>query len=256
MAENFRPKPPVAKAFVTKDFIESIPPDPHQGLMFLCTAFREWSDSQAIKRLDQADKRILFLEAYHLLNHYVADSELEEFVDAPKLDEKASEVVKVTTFMYNEAREKITPFVREREEQEQLEAAETKVAQLLGKAFCYRLSRKDIERISELITELEASLGKLETDASGYRKRLKRRLKLLQTDLSETMTSLESFYALLSDAAVLHHKYHQAADHAVKVIKQIVGFAWRSQVNAEDLPTDSLFDVTFESDSREESTQA
>jgi hypothetical protein len=30
---------------------------------------------------------------------------------------------------------KVTPFVREQEEQERLEAAETKVAQLLGKSF-------------------------------------------------------------------------------------------------------------------------
>jgi hypothetical protein len=252
ITEKIIEKPPAAKAFVTKDFIESIPSDPHKGLMYLCTEFREWSNSIEDSRLDQADKRILFLEAYHLLRHYVADTVLEEFVDVPKLDEKASEVIKVTTFMYTESMAKVTPFVREREEQERLEAAETKVAQLLGKSFSYKLSRKDIDRINELTHELIESLGNLEFNSSGYQSRLIRRLHYLQSGLAETMASLESFYVLLSDAAVLYHKYHQAAEHPVKLIKQVVGFAWRSQVNAEELPTDSLLDFAIDSTTRED----
>lgn len=174
----------------------------------------------------------------------------------PKLDDKASEVIKVTTFMYTESMEKVTSFVREREEQERLEAAETKVAQLLGKSFCYKLSRKDIERINELTKELIESLGDLEFNASGYQSRLVRRLHDLQSKLAETMGSLESFYVILSDEAVLYHKYHQAAEHPVKLIKQIVGFAWRSQVNAEDLPTDSQLGIALDSPIRGDQAHA
>lgn len=241
------------KPLVTKQLIESIPTDPHSGLMFLCGKFRAWSESKEVKSGERSEKRILFLEAFHLLKHFTRDNNLETFVDTPKLDEKATEVVKATTLMYTEALEKITPFVSEREEQERVEAAETKVAQLLGKSFSYRFSEKDLIRIHELVRELRVCLENSEELLGSYHQRILRRLNQLETSLSETMGSLELFYVLLSDAAVLFHKLHDKSDQPVSVLKQIVGFAWRSQVNAEDLPSDSRLNIPIHASGQEHS---
>lgn len=242
------------KPFVTAELIESIPSDPHQGLLALCEAFRDWSDAPDIKDSKGSDKRILFLEAYHLLKQVAKRKDLEAFVDAPQLDEKATEVIKATSFMYSEALEQIYPFVKEREEQELIDGAETKVAQLLGTTFTHRLSDNDLARIRELIQELLETIAQSEDISGSYERRLIKRIEALQAGLANTMTSLEMFYILLSDAGVIYHKNQQTAVHSVKLIKQIVAFAWRSQVIAEDLPSDSQLNIPINANFRDDDT--
>ena len=242
------------KPFVTEELIESIPPDPHQGLLALCEAFRDWSESPDIKDSKGSEKRILFLEAYHLLKQFALGKDLETYVDAPKLDEKASEVIKATAFMYSEALEQIYPFVKEREEQELIDGAEKKVAQLLGTAFCYRLSDKDLARIQELIKELQKTITQSEDISGSYERRLLKRLEALHGSLTNTMATLETFYVLLSDAGVIYHKNQQSSVHSVKLIKRIVAFAWRSQVIAEDLPSDSQLNIPISANFHDDET--
>jgi hypothetical protein len=110
-------------------------------------------------------------------------------------------------------------------------------ASLLGHQFHYSLSDADIERIQILINELRHLITNNTRIDEGHRRRLLLRLERLQTELHKRVSDLDRFWGIVADGGVLMRKLGEDAKPIVDRIREIAEIAWRSQADAEQLPS-------------------
>ncbi|UVM48254.1 MULTISPECIES: hypothetical protein [unclassified Pseudomonas] len=71
----------------------------------------------------------------------------------------------------------------------------------------------------------------------GHKRRLLKRLEELQKELHKKVSDLSHFYALMGDFGVAVDKLGKGAKPFTDRIKELIGFAWKSQARAEQLPS-------------------
>ena len=119
----------------------------------------------------------------------------------------------------------------------QLESLKKKFANIVSNVFAYEFTEGDVTRIQTLINELR---GLLATDSGlddGHKQRLLKRLEELQKELHKKVSDLSRFYSLMGDFGVAVGKLGNDAKPFTDRIGELLGFAWKAQARAEQLPS-------------------
>jgi hypothetical protein len=103
--------------------------------------------------------------------------------------------------------------------------------------FAYEFTQGDIKRIQDLINELRAEIGKSAKIPDEHKTRLLKRLEKLQSEMHKKMSDLDRFWGLVGDAGVVIGKFGNDAKPIVDRIREIAAIVWRTQSNAEELPS-------------------
>ncbi|MDR0279091.1 MAG: hypothetical protein LBJ37_14520 [Paucimonas sp.] len=107
----------------------------------------------------------------------------------------------------------------------------------LANGFAYEFTDGDINRIQEIINELRGLISKDSELDSGHKQRLLKRLEDLQKELHKKISSLDRFYSLMGDFGVAVGKLGKDAKPFTDRIGELIGYAWKAQARAEQLPS-------------------
>ncbi|ACI99797.1 hypothetical protein [Rhodospirillum centenum] len=110
---------------------------------------------------------------------------------------------------------------------------------LLRTAPGYTLTEGDIERAQNIINELRGLIAASDSLEERFRQRLLRKLESLQSELHKRMSDFDRVYGMIADASVLMRKIGEDAKPIVERIRELVGIAWRSQAQGEELSSDT-----------------
>ncbi len=109
----------------------------------------------------------------------------------------------------------------------------------LSESFQYEFSQGDLEKIQNLLNELREQISSSDKFADDHKQRLLSRLEKLQSELHKKMSDLDRFWGLIGDAGVAVGKFGNDVKPIVDRIEEITRIVWRTQVRAEELPSDS-----------------
>lgn len=106
-------------------------------------------------------------------------------------------------------------------------------------SFNYKFTDGDLTKIQTLINELRTLIVESELFDPKHKERLLDKLERLQKELYKKMSSLDKFWGLIGEAGIVLGKFGEDAKPFVYIIKQIAQIVWRTQANAEELPSGS-----------------
>lgn len=118
-----------------------------------------------------------------------------------------------------------------------LEALKKSFGISLANGFAYEFTDGDLSRIQKLIDELRGLLAEDSGLDDGHKRRLLMRLEELQKELHKKVSSLNHFYSLMGDFGVAVGKLGKDAKPFTDRIGELLGFAWKAQARAEQLPS-------------------
>ncbi|MFI8647915.1 hypothetical protein ACIGJK_24375 [Pseudomonas iridis] len=118
-----------------------------------------------------------------------------------------------------------------------LEALKKSFGITLANGFAYEFTDGDLSRIQDLINELRGLLADDSGLDDGHKRRLLKRLEELQKELHKKVSDLSHFYGLMGDFGVAVGKLGKDAKPFTDRIGELLGFAWKAQARAEQLPS-------------------
>ena len=215
-------------------FIKSIADDPVQHIVGIVDRVMAHHDEDDGQGWTQQEYRAL-LEGLSLLVSVVESFELPITDDIPVL---SGDLQDDST--------KMNDFLLRVRSMYQGEAANIRLQRMishykasLDSSFFYEFSKGDLNRIQVLINELREQISRAELIEADHRRRLLKRLEMLQSELHKRMSDLDRFWGLVGDAGVVLGKLGEDAKPIVQRIKEIADIVWRTQSRAEELPSDA-----------------
>ena len=113
----------------------------------------------------------------------------------------------------------------------------------LGAVFSYEFSDGDLERIQHLINELRDLISDSADFGGDHKRRLLGRLEKVQAEMHKKMSDLDLLWGLVGEAGVALGKFGEEAKPFVDRIREITNIVWRTQSRAEELPSDTPFEL-------------
>jgi hypothetical protein len=206
------------------DFVLSLPEDAYEAILKILEVYLVKNDKEST----------IVEEAYETRDFLLALSEQYQLDMPDAIKELSSDHTKLNhAFRYLEG------VIQARAQKEQSDHNRQRFTSLLGKQFHYSLSDADVARIQRLLNELRDQISQSTKLEEDHRNRLLRRLERLQAELHKRISDLDRVYGLIGDAGVLVRKLGEDAKPIVDRIGEIYRIAWRSQANAEQLPSSS-----------------
>ena len=111
-----------------------------------------------------------------------------------------------------------------------------KFEEALGTGFFYELSNDDISVIQEHIDKLRSLISETELLDEDYRRRLLRRLEILQAELHKRVSDFDHYYGMAVEIYVLAKKYGEGMSQILNEFKEILRIVFRSHSEREQLP--------------------
>lgn len=175
----------------------------------------------------------IMLEAYALITA-MEDAGLIQFrsVASSVEGDRNSSCAAISVFL--------TDVSREFEQQlsgHKLESLKKKFASIVSVSFAYEFTEGDVTRIQTLINELRDLMANDSALDEGHKRRLLKRLEELQKELHKKVSDLSHFYTLMGDFGVATGKLGKDAKPFTDRIGELLGFAWKAQARAEELPS-------------------
>lgn len=118
-----------------------------------------------------------------------------------------------------------------------LEALKKSFGITLANGFSYEFTDGDLTRIQGIINELRGLLANDSALDEGHKRRLLKRLEELQKELHKKVSDLSHFYSLMGDFGIATGKLGKDAKPFTDRIGELLGFAWKAQARAEQLPS-------------------
>lgn len=210
--------------------IENIHSDPIQAAIAACEFILDAVEQS--RDWGPAEHEVL-LEGYALITA-MEDAGLIEFRSLPNNVEgdRSSSCTAISSF--------ITDVLRELEQQQsghKLESLKKKFANIVTSSFAYEFTEGDVTRIQTLINELRDLMANDSALDEGHKRRLLKRLEELQKELHKKISDLSHFYTLMGDFGVATGKLGKDAKPFTDRIGELLGFAWKAQARAEQLPS-------------------
>lgn len=213
-------------------FIQAVRDNPVDGVAAICgyvlndvDNLQDWNQ-EAHGLLLEAAALILTLEEQALISHLVAP---------PNIDGGMGAVCnQLRTFLSEVQGEMVG-----QSSAQKLESLKGRFAITLANGFGYEFTDGDLKRIQQLINQLREMVSANTELDPGHKQRLLKRLEKLQAELHKKMSDITVFYTLMGDAGVALGKLGEGAKPIVEVIKELAGFAWKSQARAEQLGSDA-----------------
>lgn len=109
-----------------------------------------------------------------------------------------------------------------------------------GKEFCYSFTDGDIAKIQQLLNELRDAIRISELFNAKHKQRILNKLEGLQSELHKKMSNLDRLWGLIGEAGVVLGKFGKDAKPFADRIREIAQITWRTQANAEELPSGTI----------------
>lgn len=105
-----------------------------------------------------------------------------------------------------------------------------------GTGIFYELSDDDISEIQEHINKLRSLISETEFLDEDHRRRLLRRLEILQAELHKRVSDFDHYYGMAVETYVLLKKYGEGMSQICNEFKEILRIVFRSHSEREQLP--------------------
>jgi hypothetical protein len=215
---------------IEDEFIKEIPTELNNGAKYILDAFRKFHGNihqQGANVHDGYIEYCTLLEAFLRHHNYIFE---QVYLDANK-----NENIKKVLFFYSTVEGEFEI----RLTNDAIENSRNRFDQMFNNSFTYVFTDGDLERIQLLINELRTNLNNSEVFTAEHKSRLLKRLEKLQSELHKKVSDLDKFWGLIGDAGVAIGKFGNDAKPFVDRIKEIADIVWRTQANAEQLPSGS-----------------
>jgi len=214
---------------ITEELLSSLPENKYSAGKIICTEIIGYYSRQSEPQ--RWEDYSSYIDAYAALEAFIQSKELP--YEMPSI-EKNRHATMDSLYKFCNGLE--TTFDKKLSESE-LEVAKNKYKGIFEVGFIYRLTDGDLSRIQVLINELRNTIATSELFDANHRERLLNKLESLQKELHKKMSSLDKFWGLVGDAGIVLGKFGQDAKPFVDRITEIAQIIWRTQVNAEELPS-------------------
>ncbi len=217
---------------MTDDFIKDIPDDYILGVNYIIQDFNNYKEyASTNEEISLRDYHDHFIDYYSLLEAYL-NSKGQNF-EMLDLNDNMQENIELIVNFISTTRESFEKALTVNT----ITEVRDKYNRLLGNNFSYEFTSGDLNRIQELINELRSNISNSELFASEHKQRLLKRLEKIQSELHKRVSNLDKFWGLIGDAGVAVGKFGNDAKPFVDRIKEIAEIVWRTQSNAEELPS-------------------
>lgn len=216
------------------EFFESLPVDKFLAGKMLCERFLNFH-----KRTIKPAKSTLhyysdFIDSYAALEAFLVSKDFA--YEDPLLSKLSDNKYQNMETILGEFTKYHTGFDQQLTEDE-YESARNKYKGLFQNTFVYKFTDGDLKRIQTLINELRDSISESELFDEKHRQRLLMKLEELQKGLHKKVTSLDKFWGLIGEAGIVFGKFGNDVKPLVDRIREITEIIWRTQANAEELPS-------------------
>lgn len=105
-----------------------------------------------------------------------------------------------------------------------------------GTGIFYEISDDDISAIQKHINKLRSLISETELLDEDHRRRLLRRLEILQAELHKRVSDYDHYYGMAVEIYVLAKKYGEGMSQILDEFKEILRIVFRSHSEREQLP--------------------
>ena len=106
---------------------------------------------------------------------------------------------------------------------------------MFGKGVFYEFSDDDFSRVQTLLNGLRDLLTKSKDFEEDHRRRLLKRLEVLQSELHKKMSNFDKFWGFFIDSGIALTKFWENAKPFRDDIKEIIEIVSRTQAKAENV---------------------
>ncbi|WP_052671210.1 hypothetical protein [Draconibacterium sediminis] len=213
-----------------EDFFNDLPVNKYEAGQKICKEIIEHYNfqDQPVERYNDYSS---YIDAYAALDAFLQHHDLNYVM--PKIE---SDRHKTIESLHRFCQEINIDFDKKISTSE-FENARNKYNGIFENGFIYKFTDGDLSRIQELINELRDSISSSQLFDANHKERLLNKLEGLQKELHKKMSSIDKFWGLVGDAGIVLGKFGQDAKPLVDRISEIAQIIWRTQANAEELPS-------------------
>lgn len=202
-------------------FFEKLPKEPTLALKAICA---EFLNSSATSLQDH-------LEALGLMQSFCEANDIElKFPIVTKASKETRD--SIWSFFYH-----LNEEVQGKANQITVEMAKQQFSAKFTNLFAYDFSEGDLAKLQSLINKLRKQIQEVKGLDAGHRKRLLKKLELLQSELHKRISDMDHFWGLVGEAGVIMGKLGEQAKPIIECVKLIADIVWVTQARAESLPS-------------------
>ncbi|MBI5325836.1 MAG: hypothetical protein HZB41_11295 [Ignavibacteriae bacterium] len=218
----------------TNEFFNDLPDDTIES----CKILIEYFKNNKYDKYHSLYSYNFYLEAFAILEIFIKANEIfkTSIPIIEEIREESTNVDIINTF-YEDIKNELKNIESENSYEEMKSMAITKFEGL----FSYKFTDGDLKRIQELINELRDLITESQLFDFKHKQRLLNKLEKLQKELHKKMSSIDHFWSLLGDAGIAIGKFGNDAKPFVERIDEITRIIWRTQAQAEELPSGFSF---------------
>jgi hypothetical protein len=220
--------------FFSDEFIEKVEMNPIIGIVDVCNKIQQQIDENNHQGWTDEEHQFLW-ETCSFIQLVIEEHGMSSGIDFPIA---TSQIDSNCTALYG--------FVANIKSQLESDALKMRVEEYknrykgkLKKSFSYEFSQGDLDKIKDLIKELMELIADNQHLEDDHRKRLLKRLEILESEISKRVSDLDRFWGLIGDAGVVVSKLGPDAKPIVDRIKEMAEISWKTQSRAEELPSNT-----------------
>ncbi|MBL7969734.1 MAG: hypothetical protein JNK09_22220 [Prolixibacteraceae bacterium] len=214
----------------TEDFFSNLPANKFEAGLMICQKIIDYYFFQDQPEV-RYDDYYSYIDAYAALDAFVQHHDLG--CKMPKIESDRHKTIDSLHLFCQEVKSDFD----QRLSTDEFEIAKNKYHGIFENGFIYKFTDGDLERIQKLINELRDLLSSSELFDANHKERLLKKLEGLQKELHKKMSSIDKFWGLVGDAGIALGKFGNDAKPFVDRITEIAQIIWRTQANAEELPS-------------------
>lgn len=213
-----------------EEFFNDLPANKYEAGMKICQEIISYYYNQD-EPAEKYDDYYSYVDAYAALDAFLQHHELG--YDMPKIGSDRHNTIDA---LHRFCQEIKTDFDKKLSTNE-FENAKNKYNGIFENGFIYKFTDGDLSRIQKLINELRDLISSSQLFDANHKERLLKKLEGLQKELHKKMSSIDKFWGLVGDAGIVLGKFGKDAKPLVDRISEIAQIIWRTQANAEELPS-------------------
>lgn len=222
-------------ALYSDAFLDNLPEDPKQGVIDICDSYNESCENYHGKQLIEIALKTQTIECHTLLCEYIEHhkAKLPSFEITPLNEDDPKYNFFYVRDLTKSVKKRVQPLI----DKSFAEKKRQEYSARFSNEFAYTFSDGDIKRIQELLNQLREFISEYKGFEEQHRRRLLKRLEKLQSELHKKVSDLDQFWGLVGDAGVALGKFGKDAKPIVDRIKEMTQIVWRTQSDAEGLPS-------------------
>jgi len=212
-------------------FLESLPDNPTEGALIICEGVMDFykKNGSGIHLHDNYLEAMALLETYYKLNNIN--------LKTPKITSNEKKTIDNFIAYVDDNIGVLKHLINDKS----YDNLKNKFEVQLKGGFCYEFTDGDLKRIQVIINELREQITDFSDFEDKHRQRLLKRLEKLQSEMHKKVSDIDRIWGLVGDAGVILGKFGKDVKPLVDRIKELAKIGWRTQANAEELPSDAPF---------------